>query len=146
MQRPPRHPKTPLLTSQRIWWAASQGVMALTLLIGVMLGGSYFKLEENDLRTLVFSSLVLINIGLILLNRSLKASLVRAFLQPNRSLWILVTVVTATLAITVFWPPAQRLFRFGNFHFTEFFVCVAASLLSLIILEKIKSKWFPSSR
>jgi Ca2+-transporting ATPase len=142
MKRPARDPKSPLLTSRRIWWGVVQGLVAFILLGAIMIGGARLNMAEDDLRTLVFSSLVLVNMGLILINRSFTASLIRAFIRPNRSLWILLSVVSFLLGVAVLWPPAQHLFHFGSFHANQFAVCIAASLLSLITLEAIKAKWF----
>ncbi len=89
MRRPPRDPKSPLLLRRRILWALLQGLIALAILAGVLISASRMGMAETDLRALVFTSLVLINMGLILVNRSFESSLVRAFLQPNRALWIL---------------------------------------------------------
>lgn len=142
MKRPPRNPKSPLLMPQRIWWGAIQGIVALAILASVLMYGAYQKMPEADLRAFVFSALVLVNMGLILVNRSFKASLAGAFLRPNRSLYILLSVVTAVLAITIYWPPAQRLFHFGQLHWNDLAICLVASVVSLLVLEGIKAKWF----
>ncbi|HOY21706.1 MAG TPA: cation-translocating P-type ATPase [Cellvibrio sp.] len=142
MKRPPRNPKSPLLMPQRIWWGAIQGIVALAILASLLIYGAYQKMPEADLRAFVFSALVLVNMGLILVNRSFKASLTRAFLRPNRSLYILLSVVTAILAITIYWPPAQRLFHFGQLHWNDLAICLVASVVSLLVLEGIKAKWF----
>jgi len=142
MQRAPRDPKSPLLMPQRIWWGVIQGSIAFALLAAVLIGGAHLKLAETDLRALVFSSLVLVNMGLILVNRSFKASLMRAFLHPSRSLVVLLSLVTALLAVTIYWPPAQQMFHFGQLHLTDIAICIGASVISLLILEAIKAKWF----
>jgi P-type Ca2+ transporter type 2C len=142
MTRPPRDPLMPLLIGKRIGWAVAQGLVALLLLAGLLIAGSKMQMPENDLRALVFSALVLFNMGLILINRSFRASLVSALLRPNRSLWILLSAVSITLAIAVGWSPAQTLFSFGRFHLNEFFVCIALSILCLLFLEGIKMFWF----
>ncbi|HNG60446.1 MAG TPA: cation-translocating P-type ATPase, partial [Cellvibrionaceae bacterium] len=142
MQRPPRNPQTPLLIGQRISWALLQGFVALALLGGLLAAGVYRQMPENDLRAWVFSTLVLFNMGLILINRSFQASLVTAFVRPNRSLWILFSAVGATLAIAVAWPPAQRLFNFGQFHLSEFLICLGLGAACLLALEGVKKFWF----
>lgn len=142
MTRPPRDPQTPLLVGERIGWAVTQGLVALALLAGLLIGGAYLDMPENDLRALVFGALVLFNMGLILINRSFRASLASAFLRPNRSLWILLSAVSITLAIAVSWPPAQQLFSFGSFHLNEAMICVSLALVSLLLLEGIKVMWF----
>jgi P-type Ca2+ transporter type 2C len=142
MKRPARNPATPLLVGKRIGWAIAQGLVAFSLLSVLLIGGAYLEMPEKDLRALVFAALVLFNMGFILINRSFNASLVRAFLRPNRSLWILLSAVSITLVIALSWPPAQQLFSFGGFHLNEFLVCSALSIVGLLLLEGIKKIWF----
>ena len=85
MKRLPRDPASPLLLPKRILWAALQGLIVFGILAGVLISASRMDMPELDLRALVFTSLVLINIGLILVNRSFKSSLIGAFLRPDRS-------------------------------------------------------------
>ena len=142
MRRPPRDPKSPLLLRKRILWALTQGLVALAILSGLLIVVSRAGMLEADMRVLVFTSLVLINMGLILVNRSFKASLVRALLQPNRPLWMLLGAVSVLLATAILWPPARSLFHFGHLHWDDLSVCLAVGLSSLIALEFIKSIWF----
>lgn len=142
MKRPPRDPQMPLLVAERIGWAIIQGIVVLALLAALLFGGASLAMPEDDLRALVFSALVLFNMGLILINRSFRATLASAFLRPNRSLWILLSGVSLTLAIAVGWPPAQQLFSFGSFHWNEFLLCIALGIGSLLVLEGVKAVWF----
>jgi Ca2+-transporting ATPase len=146
MRRPPRDPKSPLLLPRRIVWALLQGLIALATLAGVLIGASRMEMPEADLRALAFTSLVLINMGFILVNRSFESSLARAILRPNRALWALVVGVAALLGIALFWPPARSLFHFGRLHWDDLAVCAAIGAASLLILEVLKSRWFPLSR
>lgn len=142
MQRPPRDPASPLLQNKRIVWGVLQGLIVLVLLAGIFITAARLGMPEPDLRALVFTSLVFMNMGLILVNRSFKASLISAILRPNRSLWILLSGVTALLATAVFWPPAQKLFHFGQLHWDDLGICAIAGFFSLLLLEAIKSLWF----
>jgi len=142
MRRPPRDPASPLLVPKRIWWAVMQGFISLIILAGILIGAMRMGLPEQDLHALVFTSLVLINISLILVNRSFRSSLIRAFLRPNRSLWILLSSVMVLLAIAIYWQPAQSLFHFGQLHWDDLAVCAAASLLSILLLEALKAIMF----
>jgi Ca2+-transporting ATPase len=145
MRRPPRDPKSPLLLPRRIAWALLQGLIALTILAGVLLSAAYLGMVESDMRALVFTSLVLINMGLILVNRSFDSSLARAILRPNRALWMLLGGVSALLCIAVFWQPAQSLFHFGNLHWNDLAVCMAIGAVSLVGLEALKSRLFKAA-
>ena len=146
MQRPPRDPQMPLLIGERIRWAIVQGVVALGLLGALLVGGSQLGLPEDDLRALVFTALVLINMGLILINRSFRASLASAFLRPNRSLWILFSAIALTMAAALSWSPAQQLFSFGKFTWPELLLCFGLGVASLLLLEGIKWLWFKPRR
>ncbi|MHB8477027.1 MAG: cation-translocating P-type ATPase [Steroidobacteraceae bacterium] len=145
MRRPPRDPKSPLLLRRRILWALLQGFIALAILAGVLISASRMGKAEADLRALVFTSLVLINMGLILVNRSFESSLARALLRPNRALWMLLGGVSVLLGIAVFWPPAQSLFHFGKLHWNDLAVCLVVGAVSLLGLEVLKSRLFRSA-
>ena len=142
MRRPPRDPQVPLLLRRRILWALLQGLIALAILAGVLISASRMGMAEADLRALVFTSLVLINMGLILVNRSFESSLARALLQPNRALWILLGGVLSLLGVAVYWQPAQSLFHFGKLHWNDLAVCMAVGAVSLVGLEALKSRLF----
>ncbi len=142
MQRPPRDPASPLLLPRRILWAVLQGMVALAIVAIALVGAVRIGLPEDDVRALVFTSLVLINLGLIFVNRSFSTSLVQAFLRPNRSLWILLGGVVALLGAALYWPPARTLFHFGQLHLDELALCGIAGVLSLLVLEGLKGRWF----
>jgi Ca2+-transporting ATPase len=142
MKRPPRDPASSILVPSRIAWAIAQGFVVLALLSGVLISAAQMGMVEADLRALVFTSLVLMNMGLILVNRSFSASIVRAFLRPNRSLWILLGGVSALLMLSVLWAPARALFSFGQPQWSEFGVALGLGVLSLFSLEALKSRWF----
>jgi Ca2+-transporting ATPase len=92
-------------------------------------------MPENDLRALVFTTLVLMNVGLILVNRSFRSSLLEALTRPNRTLWVLVGAVILVLGAGLYWPPAQALFHFGPLHLDDLSFCLAAGAGLLVALE-----------
>src|ERR1035441_7977822 len=142
MRRPPRDPKIPLLIPKRIAWALVQGLIALAIVAGVLIGAARMGMQESELGAMVFTALVLVNIGLILVNRSFESSVFRAIRQPNRALWILMGAVFVLLATTLFWQPARTLFHFGQLHLNDLAVCGAVGMASLVLLEALKSRWF----
>ncbi len=142
MKRPPRDPLSPLLVPRRIWWGVLQGLIVFAILAGIFISAARMGMSEPTLRALVFTALVIANMGLILVNRSFNSSLVQAFLRPNRSLWLLVGGVSAVLATALLWSPAQSLFHFGPLTWDAIAVCVVAGVSGLLILEAIKSRWF----
>jgi P-type Ca2+ transporter type 2C len=142
MLRPPRNPKSPLVLKKRVIWAILQGLLVLVVLAVVLISATNQRLPESDIRTLVFTVLVTLNMGLILINRSFTTSLIKAVMEPNRSLWLLLTAISILLAVAVFWSPARLLFQFGQFQWQLFLFSFVASVLTLLILEAIKKQWF----
>jgi Ca2+-transporting ATPase len=135
MRRPPRRPDIPVLPRSAAAWAALQGLAALGIVALALFLGSGLGMAENELRALVFTVLVLMNIGLILVNRSFHSSVAEAVSRPNSTLWILVGAVLLVLGLGVYWPPAQGLFHFGPLHWNDVLVCMAAGALLIGLLE-----------
>ncbi len=142
MQRPPRHTASRLLPPQRLRWALLQGTLVLGLLATLLLTSAAAGRAESELRALVFTALVLMNMGLILVNRSFSASLAGAFRRPNRSLWVLLSAVGGILAAALLWSPARRLFGFGPLGWQDLLLAAAAAGLALLLLETAKARWF----
>ncbi|AMA61243.1 ATPase [Bradyrhizobium sp. CCGE-LA001] len=138
MQRPPRSPDEPLLPKSLLVWSALQGALALALTGGVMVMANAYGMPANEVRALTFFSLVLVIVSLIFVNRSFSTSLVEAFTRPNRTLVIIVLFVTSVLSLSLAWPAAADLFRFGPLHADDLAVTVAAALVCLVVLELSK--------
>ena len=140
MRRPPRRPNAPVLSRDAALWAAMQGAVALAIVALALVLGARAAMPEADLRSFVFVTLVMMNIGLILVNRSFDSSLVDTLLRPNRALWILVTMVLAVLAVALYWPPAQELFQFGPLHLDDLAVCLSVGAGFIVVLEVSKRR------
>jgi Ca2+-transporting ATPase len=138
MGRPPRKPGAPVLPRATALWALMQGVAALLIVGFALFLGARAGMAENDLRAFVFTTLVLMNIGLILVNRSFQSSLASAVLRPNRALWTLVSAVLVVLGVAIYWRPAQDLFHFGPLHWDDLSVCLTAGLALIGLLEQGK--------
>lgn len=141
MRRPPRPAESRLLSPAMVGWSLLQGGLALTALAVVFFAGIAREMPEDELRALMFTSLVLINVGLILVNRSFSSSLIVALRRPNPFLWFLLAVVAAVLTVALTWPPAMTLFRFGPFHIHDLAVSAGAGLSLLLLMELIKPLW-----
>lgn len=138
MRRAPRRPNAPILSYSIASWAALQGVAALAIVALALFLGSHAGMPENDLRAFVFTVLVLMNIGLIVVNRSFRSSLSEAILRPNVPLWGLVGAVLVVLVFALYWQPAQRLFQFGPLHLDDLSVCFGAGIVLVALLEFAK--------
>jgi len=143
MRRPPRHPSAPLFTAGFVIWSLLQGGLVLALVAGLYVMALRQNLPEPDARSLAFAALVATNLGLVLVNRSLSASVFAAFTRPaftrpNAALWWVVAATAAILAGVILFPPARELFHFGSLHSDDVTVALAAGLISLLLLELAK--------
>ena len=141
MRRPPRSPDEPLFSGALIGWSLLQGAFAFVLVAAIFIVASRRGMPETEVRALTFFSLVLTIVGLIFVNRSFSASLVTALRRPNPALaWVLVAVATM-LGLTLLWPFARGLFRFGPLHADDLSLTFGACLLVLAALELLKPRW-----
>ncbi len=141
MSRPPRAPETPLFSSPLIAWSVLQGALSFALVALIFVVAVRGGMPPDEARALAFFSLVLSIIGLILVNRSFSTSLLSAFRRPNPALaWILLAVV-AILGMSLLFPPAAALFRFGPLHGDDLLVTFAAGGATLLLLEWLKPIW-----
>lgn len=141
MARPPRDPAEPLFSASMIGWSVFQGVLALLLVSGIFVIALDQGMSEDEVRALTFFSLVLSIVALIFVNRSASASLIKAFNRPNRALSIVLPLVALTLGITLLWPAASALFRFGPLHLDDLSLALGAGFTVLVVLELIKPLW-----
>ena len=141
MQRRPRAANSRLFSLPFILWSALQGLVAFGVLAGLYLLALQQGMPENEVRALTFVSLVLINLGLVLVNRSFSSSLVNALRLNNRALFWVTAVTTALLSLILLWPPARDLFRFGPLHANDLLATLAATVLLVVTLEVVKRFW-----
>jgi Ca2+-transporting ATPase len=138
MRRPPRPPSAPLFTAGFVVWSLLQGALVLALVAGLFIMALRQNLPEPDARSLAFAALVAANLGLVLVNRSLTASVFAAFTRPNAALWWVVLATAAILAGVILFPPARELFHFGPLHGDDIIVALASGLIALLVLELAK--------
>ncbi len=141
MKRKPRDPEAPLFGRPLIVWSVMQGVLAFLIVAGIYVATLNRGVPANEVRALVFFSLVLNIVALIFVNRSSSASMVAAITRPNAALVKVLLAVGLMLATTLLWPWATSLLRFGSFSAQDFAVSLASGVLLFIALELAKPVW-----
>jgi len=145
MRRPPRAPDEPLLSGRLIGWGLLQGACALLVVAVIFLAALGRGMPEAEVRALAFFSLIVTIVSLIFVNRSFGASLITALRRPNRTLLLVILAVMAMLSLTLLWPFARELFRFGPLHLDDLAVTLGAGAIVLVFLELMKhlyaSRW-----
>ena len=141
MRRRPRTPDEPLFSAPLIAWGLLQGAFAFALVAAIFVVAFKRGMPEEEVRALAFFSLVLAIVGLIFVNRSFSASLVTALRRPNPVLSLVLLAVTTILSVTLLWPFARGLFRFGPLHLDDLALTLGAGVLVLVFLELLKPLW-----
>lgn len=140
MRRPPRQPGESVLPRSIALWAALEGFAALAVVMLTLFAGLWLGFDEPDLRALVFATLVLANIGLILVNRGFGITASDALARPNSSLWFLVGITVMILATALFWPPARNLFAFGELKVWALAASFGVGGGLIVLLEVVKNR------
>lgn len=138
MQRPPFKPTESIfsrgLGSQIVWIGSLMGLVSLVVGYFVWLND-----PEGPWQTMVFTTLVLSQMGNALAMRSNKLSLFNIGLFSNR---LMVNAVLGTLALQlllIYLPPLQSIFKTKALSLTELAICLVASIAVFVVLESYKS-------
>ena len=139
MRRPPRDPKRPLFGRETVFLSLFQGLGALAIILIVFLTSLYRGHSENDARALTFTSLVFVNLALIVANRSWSVRLWDVLRRPNRAIpWVLGGALLF-LALVLYLPALRDLFRFSALHPVDLAICLLAGVVAVIWIEALKS-------
>ncbi len=138
MRRPPRDPASPLLPLPLATWGLLQGLVGLVAPAGAYFLGLWRGIPEDELRSLVFTALVLTAVALTLVNRTFSASPLAALRRPNATLVAVLLAASAILGGVLAVPGLAMLFRFGPLHVDDLALAVAGAVGVLVILEALK--------
>ena len=146
MRRPPRDPRLRLFTPRLVFRSLAQGAGAMAMALAVYAGALRSGLNEPDVRTLTFATLMIANLALIVANRSLTRSVLEDWRTPNLALWILASNTLGVLAAVLFVPFLRDLFRVAMPHPDDVLVIVGAGLASLAWMEGVKRAARPAAQ
>lgn len=131
MRRAPRAAGEPLLGG---WMLASSLLQGLSVLFAVALVFGFSLAtsgSETAARAMAFTTIVLGNLGLILANRSRSLLIVHTLRRSNPALWWIVGATLIGVALVLYQPYLQNLFRFAALSWLTLLLCAAAALASL---------------
>jgi Ca2+-transporting ATPase len=113
MLRPPRGPKSRLLSVPMLASSLMEGLAALAASMLVYYTAWHYGLANALVASLTFASIVAGNVALIAVNRSTK-SLRGALRLSNAAFWWTVGLACTALAVSLYAPPVSQLFRFAS--------------------------------
>jgi Ca2+-transporting ATPase len=108
---------------------ASLSVLAYALLHGA---------NDELARTLTFTTLVIGNLGLILVNRSWHHNVLKSASKHNPALWWVILGALAFLLLALNVPLLHEVFHFAAITPLQFLYCMAAGLVSVLWFELYK--------
>jgi Ca2+-transporting ATPase len=140
MKRKPRPLGSALFERPVLIKALVQGLFALAVTFGVYLYGVMIGIKEAEVRTMTFVTMVLINLMLILVNRSDELTAFRTLLtRKNPAVqWILFGAIGFLLLIVnLTW--LREAFNLGGIGLAEWAISVAAALFAFKGFEVYKN-------
>jgi Ca2+-transporting ATPase len=138
MHRPPRKPNETLFGKRTWWFSGLQGLgvlVVLAALYGIALRRGQ---AEPEARALAFTTLIIANIGLILINRSWLHSSISMIRSPNAALWWVIGGATLFLGVVLYVQPLTQAFRFSALHWKQLGTCLVAGAISITWFELFK--------
>ncbi len=138
MLRPPRDPERALFSRGVLFVSLLQGLGVLFFALGIYAVSLGREMGELEARALTFTTLIVANLALILINRSWTRSALGALRERNLALWLVVAGAIVFLALSLRVPALRELFRFSKLHASDVAICVGAGLASVLWFEVLK--------
>ena len=137
MRAPPRRRGAHLLDARALLAAIVQGGLALALLSGLLVALTAAGYGEDRVRTVVFSALLLANLGLIVSTCRWQIFTAVAPRRSNRPLWAVVTAALAAFAVVLGSAPVRRMFRLAAPSPPDLAMIALAGLVSLAVFQTV---------
>jgi Ca2+-transporting ATPase len=139
MRRPPRPADEALFSMATILSSLAQGAAVLAVIGGLYAYWQYSGVPSSAARTMAFVTLIGGNLGLILANRSSAPRLATRLTVKNVPLYWVMGASALGLALTVYWPPLQRVFGFAPIHYGAAIGCFIAGMLAVAAFEGLRA-------
>jgi len=137
MKRPPRKLDEQVLDRKTFLFALIQGIVVLCVVLAVFMISLASGHSEGRSRAITFTSLIVANIGLIFVNRSMSRSIFSKTLL-NKPLIFVTAGALFFLSIINFNPWLRQMFKFETIDFHDTVMCVIAAICSTLWFEGIK--------
>jgi len=137
MRRPPRRVGAPLLSRAGILLSIARGAIVLAAALAVYAGGLLLGQPVGAARGAAFATLIVSNLGLILVHRSRTRTLARTFARPNPAMWWIVGLAGSFLLLVFAVGGLRGLFRFEGTRPEDAALGIAAGAGALVVLELV---------
>lgn len=138
MSRPPRNPNERLFSGRIFGLSLLQGLGVLAILVAIYGIALRRGQGEANARALAFTTLIIANLGLILVNRSWSRTALATLQTRNAALWWVVGGAVVFLAFVLYVPFLRALFWFDKLHPRDLLLCFGAGAISILWFELFK--------
>ncbi|MDD5066793.1 MAG: cation-translocating P-type ATPase [bacterium] len=138
MKRMPRDPREPLFSRQTIGLSLLQGFSVLQIVLGVYFISLLRGQGELEARALTFTTLIIANLGLIMINRSWSQLFVSTLNMKNKAMTWIMAGTLFFLGLVLYVPLLRELFRFAVLHPVDIIICIGAGIVSILWFEFFK--------
>ena len=138
MRRGPRLSSAALFDRHDVIVGVIQGLIGLVGLLAAYAIVLTQGANDEEARATAFAGLVVVNIAMILTNRSRWESLWTSFARPNPFLWSVVAVAIGVLLLAIHFTPIAELFRFAPLGVNHIPLIIAPAGIMLAAMELLK--------
>jgi Ca2+-transporting ATPase len=138
MMRRPREPNKPLFGRRTLGLSLLQGLSVLIIVLAIFAVSLYRGQGESEARAMTYTTLVIANLSLILVNRSWSRTILETMSTPNSALWLVVGSAIVFLALAIYAPFVREIFGFAYLHPIDIAICFMAGIASVLWFEALK--------
>ncbi len=145
MSKSPRKMTTDFFSFKELFISIIQGLVITSACLGL---GYYFMSDGGELslvRTIIFTTLILSNVFLTLVNRSFFYSVLTTIKYKNNLIPLVIVVSLAVLSMSIYFPPVQRIFGLQGLSMYHLGLCLVTSFVGVLWVEGYKI-WVRASR
>lgn len=135
MKEPPRPISETFFSRKELFRSVVQGAVIAGVLLVLYQYSINAEMEEDKLRSLIFSTLVLSNVFLSFVNRSSYHTIVETFSYKNPLLYGISIMVLGLLFSLLYFEPARSFFELGKLTVLELLQCTALAFISVAWLD-----------
>ncbi len=138
MKRPPRDLHQTMFNPKKVLIIALQGLGILMATFTLLVIATKSGRSEAEIRSIAFTSLVLANLLLIVVNLSWRKNMLRILLSANHALGMVIVAAIACLAVILYIPFFAELFHLAPLQIKDYFLIMPIMLASILWFEGFK--------
>lgn len=138
MIRAPRKMSNKFFSLRELSISIFQGLIITTGCLSLAFYYMKHGSNETEIRSLIYTTLIISNILLTLVNRSFYFSVFTTLRYKNKLIPLIISISLVILLMSIYFPPVQKIFQFQALTVLQFAICIATALVSVLWIEIYK--------